>query len=104
MARYGIGYQGSKNGIADEIIAHLPAGRRLVDLFGGGFAISHCALLSGKWEYILYNDINPLLPKLILDAIHGKYNHEHFIPEWIDRETFHRMKDADGSPVFALPL
>lgn len=48
--RYGIGYQGSKNGIAEQIIAHLPAGRRLVDLFGGGFAISHCALLSGKWE------------------------------------------------------
>ena len=50
LMRYGIGYQGSKNGIAEQIIAHLPAGRRLVDLFGGGFAISHCALLSGKWE------------------------------------------------------
>jgi hypothetical protein len=96
MARYGIGYQGSKNGIADQIIAHLPAGRRLVDLFGGGFAISHCALLSGKWQQILYNDINPLLPKLISDAIHGKYNRNTFVPEWIDRETFHRLKDTDG--------
>lgn len=96
MRQYGIGYQGSKSQIAEEIIGHLPAGKCLVDLFGGGFAISHCGLLSGKYERILYNDINPLLPILIQDAIDGKYNYERFIPEWIDRETFFRKKDSDG--------
>lgn len=33
---YGITYQGSKSGIAENIIDLLPAGNRFVDLFGGG--------------------------------------------------------------------
>lgn len=33
---YGIGYKGSKNKIAEEILEQLPSGNRLVDLFGGG--------------------------------------------------------------------
>ena len=33
---YGVPYQGNKSRIADIIINILPAGRRLVDLFGGG--------------------------------------------------------------------
>lgn len=37
--RYGLPYQGSKNQIARKIIAELPAGKRLVDLFGGGRAL-----------------------------------------------------------------
>lgn len=96
MKQYGIGYQGSKSAIAEEIIAHLPAGNRLVDLFGGGFAISHCALLSGKWKHILYNDIDPLLPELIRNAISGNYSYERFIPEFISRERFFEKKDTDG--------
>ena len=94
--KYGIPYQGSKSNIAEDIIANLPAGNRLVDLFGGGFAISHCALLSGKWKHILYNDINPLLIPLIRDAIAGKYSYERFVPKWITREEFHARKETDG--------
>ena len=33
---YGVPYQGNKSRIADIIISILPAGKRLVDLFGGG--------------------------------------------------------------------
>lgn len=33
---YGVPYQGNKSRIADIIISLLPAGKRLVDLFGGG--------------------------------------------------------------------
>lgn len=33
---YGVPYQGNKSRIADLIIQALPAGKRLVDLFGGG--------------------------------------------------------------------
>ena len=33
---YGVPYQGNKSRIADRIIALLPKGNRLVDLFGGG--------------------------------------------------------------------
>ena len=96
MSVYGIPYQGSKSSIAEEIIASLPSGNRLVDLFGGGFAISHCGLYSYKYKQVLYNDINPLLVPLIKDCIAGKYNYSHFKPEWISKEEFYNKKDSDG--------
>ena len=93
MAKYGIPYMGSKYKIADDILSVLPRGKRFVDLFGGGFAMSHAALLSGKYEQVLYNELNPLLPKLIKDTLAGKYAHER---RWISREDFFRLKDVDG--------
>lgn len=62
MARkaYGVPYSGSKNRLAEDIIDMLPTGDRLVDLFAGGGAITHCALMSGKWKKILNNDRYPL--------------------------------------------
>ena len=96
MAKYGIPYQGSKSGIADSIISVLPRGERFVDLFGGGFAMSECALKSGKYKKVYYNELNPLLPKLIEKAINGEYSYERHKPEWISREEFDRRKDQDG--------
>ena len=93
MAKYGIPYMGSKDKIADDILSVLPRGKRFVDLFGGGFAMSHAALLSGKYEQVFYNEINPLLPKLIKDTLAGKYANER---RWISREDFSRLKDVDG--------
>ena len=93
MAKYGIPYMGSKDKIADDILSVLPRGKRFVDLFGGGFAMSHAALLSGKYEQVLYNELNPLLPKLIKDTLAGKYANER---RWISREEFSRLKDVDG--------
>ena len=93
MAKYGIPYMGSKDKIADDILSVLPRGKRFVDLFGGGFAMSHAALLSGKYEQVFYNEINPLLPKLIKDTLAGKYANER---RWISREDFSRLKDIDG--------
>lgn len=93
MAKYGISYMGSKDKIAADILSVLPRGKRFVDLFGGGFAMSHAALLSGKYEQVFYNEINPLLPKLIKDTLAGKYANER---RWISREDFSRLKDVDG--------
>ena len=93
---YGIPYQGSKTKIAPAIIARLPSGRRFVDLFGGGFAISHCARLSGKWRGVYYNELNPLLPKLLRGALDGEYNYNRFRPEFITREMFHAQKETSG--------
>ena len=93
MAKYGIPYMGSKDTIADDILSVLPRGKRFVDLFGGGFAMSHAALLSGKYEQVFYNELNPLLPKLIKDTLAGKYANER---RWISREDFSRLKDVDG--------
>ena len=91
--KYGITYQGSKNAIAEKIIEFLPSGRRFVDLFGGGAAISHCAVLSGKWQKVLYNEYNPLLVDLIKKAINGDYQNE---KRWISREDFFKLKEKDG--------
>lgn len=55
--RYGVPYRGSKNKIAQWVISNLPAGDTLVDLFAGGCAVTHAALLSGKWNHIVANDI-----------------------------------------------
>ena len=56
---YGMPYCGSKNRIAKKIIDLLPPGKRFVDLFAGGHAITHAALLSDKWESVAANDLNP---------------------------------------------
>ena len=90
--RYGLPYMGSKNDLAKRIVDILPAADTLVDLFAGGCAITHAALLSGKWKRIIANDITDA-PQLFLDAIHGKY---HDCDRWISREEFYLTKDNDA--------
>ena len=89
---YGIGYQGSKNRIAKYIIGVLPSGERLVDLFAGGCSITHCAMVSGKYNRFLANDIDGRIPQTFKDAIGGKYENER---RWISREDFFKLKDCD---------
>lgn len=84
-------YKGSKNAVAKWIFERLPSGERLVDLFAGGCAVTHCAMLSGKWDRFLVNDLNDV-PKLFCDAVQGNLNERQ---EWISREDFHRLKDTD---------
>ena len=91
-SHYGVPYQGNKSRIADLIINILPSGNRFVDLFGGGGAVTHCALLSGKWDRFLYNDLNEMITTLFIDAIHGKYHDERRV---ITREDFENLKDSD---------
>lgn len=57
---YGIPYKGSKNIYAAKILEALPPGKRLVDLFAGGCAITDCAIrkFPDKWETVLVNDID----------------------------------------------
>ena len=93
---YGIPYQGSKTKICGNILAQLPRGERFVDLFGGGFAMSHAARLSGKYKRVLYNEIEPLLVDLIRRALNGEFNYNRFKPEFITRERFLADKDKDG--------
>ena len=90
---YGVPYQGNKSRIADIIIKILPEGERFVDLFGGGGAITHCAMLSGKWNSFLYNDLNEMITGLFIDAVYGKYNDENRV---ITREAFEELKNTDA--------
>ena len=77
---YGMPYVGSKNKIARSIISLLPPGKRFVDLFGGGGAMTHCAVLSGKYESVLYNEVLPLVADTFRKAIDGYYTRENFTP------------------------
>ena len=88
---FGVPYMGSKNKIAQEIAAALPPSECFVDLFAGGCAITHAAMLTGKWSTFLANDISDI-PKLFKDAIDGKYHDER---RWISCEDFFALKDTD---------
>lgn len=90
--KYGLPYKGSKNKLAERIVRLLPKRTHLIDLFCGGCAVSHAALLMGKYEHIHINDINWMCPTLFIDALNGKYSDEN---RWISREDFFRLKDTD---------
>lgn len=91
---YGMPDKGSKSRIAERLLSVLPAGRRFVDLFGGGGAMAHAAALSGKYEAVLYNEILPHIAALFERAINGGFRD--FIPRWISRGEFHAKKETDG--------
>lgn len=90
--RYGIPYQGSKNSIAEWVVEHLPTSPVFVDLFAGGCAVTHCAMLSGKYGEFVANDISGNT-EIFADAIGGKYKNER---RWISSEEFHRLKKSDA--------
>lgn len=83
---------GSKNRMAESLIRQLPPAKHFYDLFGGGGAMSHCALLSGKYQYIHYNELNPLVFKGFKMFVNGEFKNEN---RWISREDFNRLKDTD---------
>ena len=88
---YGMPYCGSKNRIARDIIATLPKARVLVDLFAGGCAITHAALMSGRYDCIIANDVTDIAG-YFGRAVRGE------IPEpplFVSREEFFAKKDTD---------
>ena len=89
--RYGLPYSASKNTIAEWVIHNLPRGNRLVDLFAGGCAITHCAMLSGKYKFFLANDVGEA-PQIFKMAINGEFDGYATIP---DREQFENEKNDD---------
>lgn len=90
--RYGIGYQGSKNKVAEWVVSNLPPATRLYDLFAGGCAITHCAMLQGKYKEIVCNDVTDSAI-FFHDALNGKYNDR--VNEWVSRADFERLKSVD---------
>ena len=90
---YGLPYQGSKNRIAKRLVEALPAAPVLYDVFCGGCAVTHAAMLSGKYQRFVVNDLRGWLPAAFQKAIHGGYAHE---DRWISREDFERLKSTDA--------
>lgn len=93
---YGVPYQGSKNRIAEDIIALLPKGKRFVDLFAGGCAMTHCALLSDKWERVLCNDKYPIRGQEVFrQACDGEFNKPEYF-RIVSKEEFMRRRFIEG--------
>ena len=90
---YGLPYQGSKNRIAKRLVEALPAAPVLYDVFCGGCAVTHAAMLSGKYQHFVVNDRRGWLPAAFREAINGGYAHE---DRWISREDFKQLKDTDA--------
>lgn len=91
--RYGIPYKGCKSKYAEQILSYIPSADNFYDLFCGGGAITHCALLQNRWKNYIMNDIDKGLSQLFVDAVNGKYKNE---KRWISREEFFKLKDTDA--------
>ena len=90
---FGLPYKGSKSAIAKDIIAALPEGNRLVDLFCGGCAITDYAMKkTGKFNRFLINDIDERNPKTYMRALNGGFRNE---DRWISRQDFFKIKETD---------
>ena len=89
--QFGVPYMGSKNQIVKKLIEQLPSSKYFIDLFAGGCSMTHGAMLSGKYERFIANDISDA-PSLFLDAINGKFKNE---TRWISRDDFFALKDKE---------
>ena len=84
MTCYGLPYTGSKNKLAEKIVKHFPAADTLVDVFFGGGAITHCAIVHNKFKNYIANDIRTT-PRFFKDCIEGKYSND---LRWISAKDF----------------
>lgn len=95
---YGLNYQGSKNKIAEWVVDHLPYGKNFYDLFGGGGAVTHAAIKSGKFKKIILNDINPLC-QCFVKAAHGDYTDAELF-RWRSRTEYEQNRLNDELTFF----
>lgn len=93
MSAYGIPYKGGKSKIVNWLVHSLPPAEHFYDLFCGGCSVTHYGMLMRRWEQFNINDINGMMPKMFVDAAHGKYVDER---RWICRDDFFKLKDTDG--------
>jgi 16S rRNA G966 N2-methylase RsmD len=100
---WGLPYQGSKNKIAGWVVANLFPGKRLVDVFGGGGAITHYAvvnnlkgLLGKKFEEFHYNELSPPIYNAFRGVTTGEIEVRAEGSRWVTREEFNLAKDTDG--------
>ena len=87
--RYGIPYKGSKSRMSKWVVDSLPASDTLVDLFAGGCAVTHAAILSHKWNRVIANDILQA-PNVFQDATRGRFRDVDMVTT---REQFFESSD-----------
>lgn len=64
-------WMGSKSDIAWQVVNALPKGETFVDLFFGGGAITHAAMVSKRWDNFIANDILGT-PEIFIKAVRGE--------------------------------
>ena len=89
---YGMPYKGSKGKLAERLINLFPKADNFYDLFCGGCAVAHAALLSHKYKTVHINDIEPKVVDLFIRATRGEFKNE---TRWISHEEFDRLKSSD---------
>lgn len=57
--------------------------------------MSHCAVKSGKWGSVLYNELNPLVYDAFKGCMEGTIDTSN-ASRWVSREDFFKLKDTDG--------
>lgn len=87
-----IPYKGSKRKLARRLISYMPSANTFYDLFAGGGAATSAAILSGRYNNFVMNDITLGLTKFYRDVIEGKYHNRH---EWVSREDFFNRSSDD---------
>ena len=92
MRQYGVPYMGSKNGMAEKLIANFPKAAHFYDVFAGGCAVTHAAMLLGGYRHYHANDLDGNGLRLFLAAVNGDYVNER---RWISRGDFFRLRDSD---------
>lgn len=93
---FGLPYMGSKNETAENIVSMLPRGRRLLDLFGGGASVTHAALVSGRFDQVVYNDLDPLMVDML-----NRLKDEPLAPlRFVDRVEFKERYKVDPMVFF----
>lgn len=88
---YGMPYMGSKSKIAEWVVSNLPSADIWIEPFAGGCAVTHAAILSGKYKHFIINDITDSAATFLC-AIKGGFKNEN---RWISREDFFRLKNTD---------
>lgn len=68
---WGMPWMGSKSDIAWQVVNALPKGETFVDLFFGGGAITHAAMVSKRWDNFIANDILGT-PDIFIKAVRGE--------------------------------
>ena len=68
---WGMPWMGSKSDIAWQVVNAIPKGETFVDLFFGGGAITHAAMVSKRWDNFIANDILGT-PDIFIKAVRGE--------------------------------
>jgi len=91
---YGLPYMGSKSRICEWLMAYLPPADTFIDLFAGGCAVTHAAMISGKYNHVIANDVQGDVLELFHRAVTEGLSPEDWRP--VPREEFELHKETDA--------